>query len=320
MVIISYEELDINIADCKTKNGKMVKELRTKQDDYTSYVKSVNHHLDNVTKRSELYNISMKYKNSSDLVDQTVYAALLLKVDNYSGAEKVLNRLMRHEFHYHAFNSRWSFLNFDKKIDFYIDLLKRIEQKLKTNITFKTFLFYLYNNWDGIAQKKLDSGFQINRGLEYIRSRYQSLNFGGKQFPYVWGPIIYNISSENEYSAFIKTYLIKQLNELDNSSSLFFRNFGIYEAKEKNAIISKIKMISTSSVKYEQEIFLRLLDSNDFYQFVQSNMNLQVNLLSKMKRGFYKEALAEQRYPLYEVYRLFELGDFNFDYIVKLYE
>ena len=222
--------------------------------------------------KSSVYEVLRNYQESNDLVELTFVAYTYGLEGNIARFEKVLKKILSREFHYYMFNSNWSFKNQQSKWDFFLELLQSIEKFAEENKMFELYLFYLYSNIEGEFKKDLDRKFTFSRGLNYIRRGYNSNNFSGEKFPYLWGVSLYNESSMSEFYNFVKKFNLSFKLNKDPSLALFFNSFSVVNKGSKSQLESSLSSLNKSR-GYEKEVFLRLLEFPDITQIVKNNVS-----------------------------------------------
>lgn len=264
--------------------------------------------------KSSVYDILKNYQDSNDLVELTFVAFTYGQEGNIARFEKVLKKILNREFHYYMFNSRWSYKKQLGKWSFFLELLQSIEKFAEDNKMFELYLFYLYSNIEGEFRKDLDRKFTFSRGLNYIRRGYNSNNFSGEKFPYLWGVSLYNESSMNEFYNFVKTFNLSSKLSNDPSLALFFNSFAVVNKNSKSRL-DKSLIILNKSIGHKKEVFLRLLEFPEITQVIKNNRSFKKLLvLSREKRSFYLKEFG-QKPSYYSLIRLFQLGDQDPSYL-----
>ncbi len=194
-------------------------------------------------------------------------------------------------------------------------VLNKIKDEMDTPY-FNILLFYFYSQTKGEFQVQMNSKFQINSSLNYARNNYNSQTYGFR-YPFVWGPTIYNDGSHVELKIFLDKTSVWNSPNLSGDSMLFLRKKNGINKKLRTKIIKKINSIHQTKNFYDRMIYFRLIDDEDFYQYISANMKIKLGLVSNDKRKFLKERIKQNKNITLSALQLMLLGDYNIETILK---
>jgi hypothetical protein len=217
-------------------------------------------------------------------------------------------------------NSDLSSLDLEKQFSMSLNLLNEFSEHLENTNVFNSVLFYIYNNTNHDYREALDDEFSIPRGIKEVRQRYQSARLG-KPYPYIWGPWLYENSSQKEYLKFINnTKLIKNFNQQHPRFLLFFRNSEISDEKIKKNILKKMMILKNSKKVISKFIYFEMINNNFFYKFLSANSKMKMGLVLNAQRKHYYKVLRESSAKQYGLYRLLGIGDYTINNLNHIFD
>ena len=283
---------------------------QSSNDIYSDFMKFINDDQD----ISKNYSLIKKLRQKNNILSKLVAAYIYFKLNNISRGNKILSEIMSHEFIYHIFSSDLQQLSLKKQLELFKTILLELEVKSKNSKIFQNLLVYLVQGTNGYFSKMLYSKFDISTNIGYVRKKYNS-NTYGKEYPYVWGPIVYEKSSVKELKDFNSKLQLSDLLSRRAHYLLFYRIEGTREVKDKNHIKKSFLKIFKSNDPYLHSVFFRLMDSKSFYSYITANTNISFGLLINKKRKFYKKNLSKNIATTLSLIQLTAMGDFDLDYL-----
>lgn len=262
-------------------------------------------------KGSTLFHLVEKLKKHNNLMARFLEAYLFMKIGNQIKANAILMKITTVHFMEYILNSDISDLGLEKQLSMSLNLLNEFSENLSNVNVFKSVLFYIYNNTNHDYREALDDEFSIPRGIKEVRLRYHSARLG-RPYPYIWGPWLYENSSQNEYLKFIgNTKLIKNFNQQHPRFLLFFRNSEISnEAMKKNILKQMLKLKKSNNIT-SKFIYFEMINNNFFYKFLSANSKMKMGLILNAQRKHYYKVLSQSSAKQYALYRLLGIGDYN---------
>lgn len=262
------------------------------------------------------YRLVKELELHKNILSELLQVYVYIISDNQAKAEGILKRLMNKELLYYSLNSEIKSLSIKKQILMSTKILKKIKLDISSEKVFSNFIFYLYINSTGDFQKSLKKEFTINRSSSYLREQYKSVQFG-KPFPHVWGSSIFNMGSQFEYTKFIEDSAVG-INRTTQDHILFFRGVLGINKKYKDTLIKAFKKLENTNEFYLKQVYFRMLNDELFFKFISAHLNKKIGLVASLKRKFYKSTIRHPVHFQYSIQELISLGDFNFNYILKI--
>ena len=241
-----------------------------------------------------------------------------MRVGNHAKAEQLIKNYISNDFFINIYNSDLYHLAKEKRLEMLVYLLKAFEEDLNSEKLTSSLIFYLYYQSSGEFRERLDDEFEIPHSLSEVRSFYRSNRYG-KVFPFVWGPSIFNDSSQKEYIKYInKTSVYKELLKGKKQNLLFYRNLSNIPKKQNKTIIERLKSLMNSNSFLDQYLFWELVNDDTFYKFITAQSKIKIGIVTKGKRNTWKKLLEEEKLKSLAVWGLLSLGDIQENYLQAL--
>lgn len=297
-------------------NEKIIRKTQSKKhSDFMSLYNSITKKIGTST---QLYKQLEKLKQMKHLLARLLESYIYMRVGNHSRAEQVIKDFISNDFFLNLYSSESLHLSRSAKYDILIYLIKSFEEDLKSEKLVSSLIFYLYHQSTGAFKERLDDEFEIPHSLREVRSFYRSNRYG-KVFPFVWGPSIFEDSSQKEYMNYIgNTNIFESLKKGQGQNLLFYRTMSNIPKNQHKVILDKLLDMKKSGQAIEQFIFWELVNDDTFYKFVTAHSKIQVGIVTNGKRRFYQQLLAENKLPAFAIWGLLSLGDFQKKYLIQL--
>lgn len=268
---------------------------------------------------SKLYKVLEELNEHKNIVSDLMRSFLFLKLNNKYRGDREMIKIMQKDFLYHSLTSDFSLTEISKQGELTVKVLKEIETLSEDKMIFKMFLFYLHQHSSGDFKNLIDRSFEVDKKMSFIREMYQS-NQLAKKLPFVWASSLFELSSLEEFKKFIElSYIIDELKADNYSMLIFFEHLDSVPRDMKQVVINKFTDFEAKKKTfYEEAIYLRLISSPTFYQFLHSKTKKRYGLISTKQRKFYLEMLAKDQAINYSVFELLSLGDMDSSYLTKV--
>ena len=235
-----------------------------------------------------------------------------------SKAKKILLEITKKEFHQHIFRSQNLRLKLETQIELFKEVIKEISLYFEGQAEFRNMLYYLAFHTSGAFQEMLLDEFDVDLDINKIRNYYQSYSFG-YPYPMVWGPIVYEMSSQVEY---LKATELSKKSTLPKTTSdlLFYRGIDAVPRHAKEKVIELFKKLQESKDIYARFIKIKLLEDESFYSFLTANGIELKKILAAQKREFFQDLLAKEKFVSYAVIHLMSIGVWDRDFLFRVVE
>ncbi len=264
------------------------------------------------------HKFTKQLKKFNNILARLLEAYLYMISGNYARSEYILLNIMEKELLFYALTSDMSSVGLEKQTRLIIDVIKKFENELSKPIILENLIFYLYSNSQGYFKKKLADSFSIKDSSQYIRKGYKSIRYG-RPYPFVWGPSVFEKSSQVEYDQFLEKSLVgEKLGEHKMEHLLFFRALDGIKEKYKSSVLREFKKLGKVSDSYSTEVFFRVVDDESFFKFVNAHSKVKIGLVANRKRKFYRKQVEQMVNLPYAVYNLIQLGDVNWEDLLKV--
>jgi hypothetical protein len=311
-VIIStkYKNLELKV------NKNLFEEIRkinkTNKSKEVSYlIETYNKVTTQKFNRSIYFKTLKKLNKSKSMIGALLKAYIYLKAANPVRAERILNNLMKKEFLEHIVGSGINGFPLNEQVKISRFLLRNLKNDFGDSEVIDVLIYYLYSNTSGVYREMLDEEFSIDTSISYIRKKYRSTTFG-LPYPYVWLPSIFQKGSNSELRNRIDAFSFFSKTQLkDPRKLLFFRAIKTINPADKEKIIKSFLYIQNSKNVYDQFVFIRLLEDEDFYRYVKANTKLNTGLLLNKKRKLFRSLLIENQAVSLGVIYLLAMGDYD---------
>ena len=264
----------------------------------------------------KFYSYKKAIQTHNHILARLAESFLFIKLGNMSRAKKVLLDITTHDMSYHLFQENIPRLTIETQIDLFKEVLKEIGLYFEGQTEFRNLIYYLSAHTSGRFSEMLDEEFDTSRKLSKMRTYYASYSFG-KPYPFVWGPIIFEISSRTEYKKAIGIGAGKKGPE-DREELLLYRGLDAIPRSAKKKTLDYFENLQKSSQLYDRYLTIVLLEDEKFFEFLSANKVKQKKILAAIKRDYYRDLLKKNYHKSLAVFELLNLGDWEQEFIVEL--
>ncbi|MBD65748.1 MAG: hypothetical protein CME62_11110 [Halobacteriovoraceae bacterium] len=301
---------------CYLKNKKIDSlALQVENKDH-ELISNFNHVSSKVLKQSESFIILEKLEKKNSILSHLLQAYIFMKNANKAQAEAKIKEVLSHPFDYYLLLAAKKRISTKELIRIYKYLLNAFLQDLNNSKLVQTLMFYLHHHTLGPFHDFLDDEFDYPESLSEIREFYGSYNFG-LAFPMVWAPAINQLSSSQEYLNYIQKVKLPSKIKKD-SSHLYLLKDVTKISLEKDMVLDHFKKLNKKCDLYSEYLVISMLDTENFYKYLDANSSLKIGIVTNRKRKFFKSLLDAHILEAFTVFKLLELGDESIDYFQYL--
>lgn len=274
--------------------------------------------LDEKFELETFYEFHRELRQYDNILAELLDSFIFIKLSNMSKAKKILLEITKKEFHQHIFRSQNLRLKLETQIELFKEVIKEISLYFEGQAEFRNMLYYLAFHTSGAFQEMLLDEFDVDLDINKIRNYYQSYSFG-YPYPMVWGPIVYEMSSQVEY---LKATELSKKSTLPKTTSdlLFYRGIDAVPRHAKEKVIELFKKLQESKDIYARFIKIKLLEDESFYSFLTANGIELKKILAAQKREFFQDLLAKEKFVSYAVIHLMSIGVWDRDFLFRVVE
>lgn len=274
--------------------------------------------LDEKFELEKFYEYHQELRAYDNILSKLLDSFIFIKLSNMSKAKSILLEITKKEFHEHIFGGQNLRLKLETQMELFKEVIKEISLYFEGQAEFRNLMYYLSFHTSGAFQEMLLDEFDVDLDINKVRNYYQSYSFG---FPYpmIWGPIVFEMSSQVEYLK--ATELNKNDVRPENKSSLlFYRGIDAVPRHAKEAVLELFSKLQKSKNIYDRFIKVKLLEDENFYSFLTANGVVLNKILAAQKREFYKDLMESERFISFAVVHLMNIGAWDRDFLAKVVE
>lgn len=260
-----------------------------------------------------------KFQGYKNLLARLYEAYIFIKQENISRAKRVLQNIVKVDFTKHILQSDVGDLTLETEIKYFLEILKDLSLYFEGHKEFENLIYYLGFNTSGKFHEALLEQFPIRLKMNTVRDLYGSHTYG-RQYPFVWAPIVFEESSQVEYLKVLE--VSKVYKRLKNQSDylLFLRSLDGIQRDQKDLVLKQFEKMREGNSAYSKYIEFSLLEDDNFDSFLQANKLKNRTLLATAKRSYYKKLLLSGRLFEYALINLLELGDIQESYLPLIFK
>lgn len=310
---ISWKNIDIKVSKkMASLYGRTKKNNRT-----NAFLEIYDKSLSEDLSRAQAYSLIKQLERFDDFFTILNQAKLFLDY-NPARSEFLLKQLMKKEMIEHILNADLIHISLKVQQRMLIKLLKPIYEHQDVSQSIKeNFIYYIVNNTSKEFHQVLKELTRVKYSVSFLRKKYSSLQFGYK-YPFVWGPKVYEESSQVEYDEYLKKVeLSSYLKSSSPSGILFFRGIEGIRDEKKDSVLKALERVKSSSKFYDRFLYFRMLQDRSFYKFVNVHSKNTVKFLAADQRRYYKDLTKKNKISLITLLSLYSLGDIKQDYLIK---
>lgn len=305
---ILYKDVQLNVSKAKTHKAVI------DSDKSKEIVNLFNQITTKMDDPSSLYHTLEKLKQHQNLMARFLEAFIYMRMANPSRAQKILMQAMSKDLFGYLLVSDVRDVSIDLQKKMFIYLLKAFKEDLNNEKVTTALIYYLYFHTNGDFSESLDYEFDLPHSLKAVRSYYRSNSFG-KSLPFVWGPSIYENSSQKEYISYLdQTKIFSELKKGKLSNLLFYRNMSNINKEQKEVVLKKISELHQSSLLMDKYIFYQLVSDDVLYKLITAHTELNLGIITSGKRTLLKRILNESGLKQFAILSLIGLGDIQEEY------
>ena len=246
------------------------------------------------------------YKN---LLARLLEVVIFLKQQNSAKAQKILQEIISRDMVEHIFRSEVHFFNPADEVAMFKQVLLDMATYLENDQNYVNLIYYLASQSDGEFKRNIIEEFAPKLKMKAIRASYNSYTYG-RRFPYLWAPLVLELSSQAEYIKVLEQASIyNKIQKTAGSPLLFLRGLDGISRARKEIVLDAFKRLGKRDDIYGKFVYFQLLEDQSFSQFLNSNGTKVLGLLAAKKRAFFKKQLKNQKMILFSAFELMKLGD-----------
>lgn len=269
-------------------------------------------------KRVKIKKLEQSLIRHTDIFSRVALAFIYIQMDNHALADKILSSLLEKELFELTFELFVPSSHRKELLTNFLNLLQRIDEKIKNKKLWNTFIVYLYHFADKEIQEEMLDSLDVITSPIKIRNMSESLNYG-YTYPSVWFPLLkknFGMSLAEKYLE--KSSFYTNLQQKKLSLMWILQDYFPTNKQHRKIIFTAFKQLQKSKKLYNEDMLFRLLENEAFRIFLMQNDDQFKRPMFVKKRKHYKRLLEKGIARDYALYNLILLGDYNPNYLIYM--
>ncbi|MCO4752916.1 MAG: hypothetical protein KC478_00470 [Bacteriovoracaceae bacterium] len=258
---------------------------------------------------NEINNLEKKQDTLSLVSKMSIYSS----IGNFGKVDSLAREFIQRNEYFNFFEMEFPYASAATLKKQILTMLETSSKNLQRNKLFNAFILKIHQEASEEMKDEIEDELKVPSSSKELAAFYTSPNLG-LNFPLPW---LKSAASALDRKSFEK--LLEGVNISKTFDSLsILRYYHPLSSDRRAQIFDKFVSLESASEPRLKSLYFEILKNDQWRKYFSSKKQGELKPFFKDKRLFYKKNIENNKGILFSTYKLFEMGDFQRDYFLKL--